>query len=567
MNLRLRLNILIALIMILFLIGLGTILMQSSKKAIEEGVESSHRVTLQLLDTFITSSVDNPEWGYTHQVIQPFLIELGHVRSNRISLFDINNRLLYQTPDSTYRKEIFPPNWFINFMNPPQEANAKIIKYGRLLVESSPGGAIREAWFHLRSFIYVSLTIFFLVNLLIYWLLGRWLSSINILIGGIEDFGKGKLKTRLPHFNVPDFERIAINFNKMGQSLENFLNDNKKLALISQQTADAIMILDVNQNITFWNTSAEVMFGFKKREIIGKNVQIIVPKSKINELKSNFNYTHKNRKIQNLETKRLTKKKISIDISLSISPLYDPEKKEVIGDIVSMRDMSEKIRAQKSKKALDQNRKLTSIIQDKIEDERRSLARELHDELGQYVSAIKIFAQNIKNQSKENTDIKLSAESVTSAANQIYDGMHSIIKKLRPSSLDNLGLAETISDLVSVWQSQYPNLRITFNKNKLGVLSEEISINFYRIIQEGMNNALKHSKASRINISILKKLNKLEVSFEDNGVGFDVNKLKTSKQFGIVGMRERIQGLNGKFELQSNKHGTKIFGLVPIKKN
>ena len=82
-----------------------------------------------------------------------------------------------------------------------------------------------------------------------------------------------------------------------------------------------------------------------------------------------------------------------------------------------------------------------------------------------------------------------------------------------------------------------------------------------------MNNALKHSKASRINISILKKLNKLEVCFEDNGVGFDVNKLKTSKQFGIVGMRERIQGLNGKFELQSNKHGTKIFGLVPIKKN
>ena len=70
----------------------------------------------------------------------------------------------------------------------------------------------------------------------------------------------------------------------------------------------------------------------------------------------------------------------------------------------------------------------------------------------------------IKNQSKENTDIKLSAESVTSAANQIYDGMHSIIKKLRPSSLDNLGLAETISDLVSVWQSQYPNLRITFDK-------------------------------------------------------------------------------------------------------
>ena len=120
MSLRLRLNLLITIIMILFLIGLSITLMKSSKKAIEEGVESSHRVTLQLLDTFITSSVQNPEWGYTHEVIQPFLMELGHVRSNVISLYDLNNHLLYQTPESTYRKEINPPNWFKSYMTPPK---------------------------------------------------------------------------------------------------------------------------------------------------------------------------------------------------------------------------------------------------------------------------------------------------------------------------------------------------------------------------------------------------------------------------------------------------------------
>ena len=127
MSLRLRLNLLITIIMILFLIGLSITLMKSSKKAIEEGVESSHRVTLQLLDTFITSSVQNPEWGYTHEVIQPFLMELGHVRSNVISLYDLNNHLLYQTPVSTYRKEINPPIWFKSYMTPPKELNAKII--------------------------------------------------------------------------------------------------------------------------------------------------------------------------------------------------------------------------------------------------------------------------------------------------------------------------------------------------------------------------------------------------------------------------------------------------------
>jgi PAS domain S-box-containing protein len=540
--------------------------MKSSKKAIEEGVESSHRVSLQLLDTFITSSVQNPEWGYTHQVIQPFLVELGHVRSNIISLYDLNNHLLYQSPTSTYRQEITPPTWFKNYMTPPQEINAKIIKYGRLIVQSDPDGAIREAWYHTRSFIYISLIVFLLINIFIYMLLGRWLSSINPLLKGIEDFGRGNLKTRLPKFDVPDFQRIATNFNKMGQSLEKFLNENKKLALISQQTADAIMILDSDRKINFWNHSAENMFGFRKKEVLGKSVELIVPKNKLGELKSNLSYTHKNKKIQNLETKRLTKSKKMIDVSISISPLFDPDKKEVIGDIVSMRDISEKLTAEKSKKALDQNRKLTGIIRERIEDERRSLARELHDELGQYVSAIKIFTQNIKNQAKGNELIATSAESVTSAANQIYDGMHNIIRKLRPGSLDNLGLVETINDLVGVWQKQYPAIKVIFKHNKVENLSEEISINIYRIIQEGMNNCLKHADASEVKIDLMANKRFLKLTFSDNGKGFDTNILKASKQFGIVGMRERIQGLGGKFELQSDQNGTIITGLIPGKK-
>jgi len=404
------------------------------------------------------------------------------------------------------------------------------------------------------------------MNIFIYMLLGRWLSSINPLLKGIEDFGQGNLKTRLPKFDVPDFQKIATNFNKMGQSLEKFLNENKTLALISQQTADAIMILDADQKINFWNHSAENMFGFKKKEVLGKSVKLIVPKNKLGELKSNLSYTHKNKKIQNLDTRRVTKSKKIIDVSISISPLYDPDKKEVIGDIVSMRDISEKLKAERSKKALDQNRKLTGIIQEKIEDERRSLARELHDELGQYVSAIKIFTQNIKNQAKGNDLIATSAESVTSAANQIYDGMHNIIRKLRPGSLDNLGLVETINDLVGVWQKQYPAMKVSFKHNKVENLSEEISINIYRIIQEAMNNCLKHADASEAHIDLIVDKRYLKISFKDNGKGFDTKMLKSSKQFGIVGMRERIQGLNGKFELQSNEEGTTITGLIPIKK-
>ena len=109
-------------------------------------------------------------------------------------------------------------------------------------------------------------------------------------------------------------------------------------------------------------------------------------------------------------------------------------------------------------------------------------------------------------------------------------------------------------------------MKIIFKHNKIENLSEEININIYRIIQEGMNNCLKHADASEVHINLIAGKGNLKISFSDNGKGFDTKMLNSSKQFGIVGMRERIQGLNGKFELQSNVNGTIITGLIPIKK-
>ena len=115
MSLRIRFNLLITLIMLFFIIALSLVMMNISKKSIQEGVESANRVTMQLLDTVIISSVQNPEWGNTHMVMKKFLEELGYVRSNDIYLYDLQNNLLYQTPKSTYRLNISPPKWFINY--------------------------------------------------------------------------------------------------------------------------------------------------------------------------------------------------------------------------------------------------------------------------------------------------------------------------------------------------------------------------------------------------------------------------------------------------------------------
>lgn len=553
--------------MMMFTIVLSIVLILASKQSIEEGVEGANKVTLQLLDSVIMSSVQNPEWGDTHLVMQRFLEDLGHVRSNRISLYDLQGTLLYKSPPSTYRLNTNPPNWFIKFLAPPNNVNTRLIRFGRLIVETNPIGTIKEAWVEMSRLFFITIVFLIALNIFVYFLLGRWLQPINPMLKAIEKMGKGKLSIRLPQFKLPEFNSISTNFNRMGESLELSIKENQTLASIAEQTADAIIMQDKDNKISFWNHSAELMFGFNRADALGRPIDIIFPKDRKKNHTETFLSGVRGKGLSNFEAQGVTKKANLIDISISSSSLKDQKTKRFIGNILSIRDISEKIIAEQSQKELRRNRELTAIIQGHIEDERRSLARELHDELGQYVSAVKIFAQNIINRSKgKDKNIEESALSVTSAANQIYDGMHSIIRQLRPGSLDNLGLAETLKDMVSGWRSQHSAINVDlFVGESLRHLGEAISINVYRIIQEAMNNCLKHAEAKNISISLDNKKKQLALVFKDDGVGFDTTLLAKTKQFGLIGMQERVKSLNGIFSIKSapNK-GTLINITIPL---
>jgi PAS domain S-box-containing protein len=569
MNLRVRLNLLITAILLIFFVSMGYTIMKGSKESIQEGVESANRVTMQLLDTVIISSSQNPEWGYTHDVLKRFLEELGHVRSSNIYLYTLQGELLYSSPPSKYRiNDPPPPKWFETSLTPKEVIDARTIRFGKLIVKTNPTGAIKESWAKMNHFFLIACVFFVLLNIVVYWMLGFWLRPLEPMVEAITKMGEGDFEARLPNFDLPEFAVIAKNFNRMGDSLQSKIRENQRLALIAQQTADAIVIHDLQSKISFWNASAEKMFGYSPKEILGKSAYVLISKVHENELRKSFQLIHKGKNIHNIETQRIKKNGEVVNVAISSSPLIDPITNEIIGDICSMRDISEKKIAEESKLKLEENRKFTQLIQSHIEDERRSLARELHDELGQYVSAIKIFASNISNKAKKiSPEIEKNADSVISAANQIYDGMHSIIKQLRPGALDNLGLAETLKDTINTWQKQYEHLKIhLLIKGDLNHLNETLNINFYRIIQEAMNNALKHSQAKTIKINlVLNKKGFLELNFSDDGQGMDLQKVDQTKNFGILGMQERIQSLNGSFELISKKNqGTQILISVPI---
>ncbi|MBM3351258.1 MAG: HAMP domain-containing protein [Betaproteobacteria bacterium] len=435
---------------IAFILVVGSILVNDTRISIRERVEAASRVTVQLLDTVIVSSVMNPEMGPTHLVLRDFLNSLGYVRSSHIELYDYEGRPLYSSPDSTYKSDVNPPDWFVTLVSPKVETVERKIRFGTLVVSSSAMGSIREAWSGFGQLMWIGLVFFVLLNAMVYWLLSHSIRPINKILEAINRIEKGELTTRLPELALPEFNVIGHSLNRMAESL----------------TAE---------------------------------------------------------------------------------------------------------------RQLEESRQLTHLIQKHIEDERRSLARELHDELGQYVTAIKTFAVSIANRAKANSttagmpEIASGAQVIVSAANQIYDGMHSIVRQLRPGALDNLGLVETLKDLVSGYQVQHPEMQIRFHlsdnlqSENLKSIGETISINLYRIVQESVNNALKYAQASTIEIELNKVADgELQLRIQDNGIGMDVAKVDQTKHFGLLGMRERVQALHGEFEVDSApQQGTTIHIRIP----
>ncbi|MEZ0232215.1 MAG: ATP-binding protein [Methylophilaceae bacterium] len=214
---------------------------------------------------------------------------------------------------------------------------------------------------------------------------------------------------------------------------------------------------------------------------------------------------------------------------------------------------------------LKENNYLLRHALDLQEEERRNIARDLHDDLGQYLNAIKADTTNIIKTDGLPDDASLLAKRIISHSDHIYRSARQIMHRLRPVALDELGLSAAINHLVSTWRS--PDEASTYALNMTGPLDsldEHIAINTYRIIQEGLTNASRHANASMITVNLNLVDATLAIQIEDDGKGMDLG--KPNKGLGLVGMRERIKSIGGKFDISSESgKGVNINAHIPIK--
>tara|TARA_R100001039_G_C1854372_1_gene116180 strand:- start:5311 stop:6708 length:1398 start_codon:yes stop_codon:yes gene_type:complete len=218
---------------------------------------------------------------------------------------------------------------------------------------------------------------------------------------------------------------------------------------------------------------------------------------------------------------------------------------------------------------LEQNRRFTQLIQVRLEEERRAIARELHDELGQCVTAIKTIGTAIASRERDSqTETRQNAQTIVEVASHIYDVVHAMIRQLRPSALDHLGLSDAIVELISQYRRQHPQLAIELSsEDGLDNFDENVNITVYRVIQECLTNAVKHAEATRVDVALTWQVgdpDRLEIRVSDNGKGMD-SELAESQRFGLIGIKERVQAFGGDVRLESDlRAGTTLIATLPL---
>ncbi|MDO9423046.1 MAG: histidine kinase [Methylobacter sp.] len=213
-----------------------------------------------------------------------------------------------------------------------------------------------------------------------------------------------------------------------------------------------------------------------------------------------------------------------------------------------------------------ENRALTQHSLEIQEDERQRLSQELHDELGQSLTAIKVMAVTAAH---AKADIKQTTDSIINICDHLMTVVRSMMHQLHPLVLTELGLKATMEDLLNHWSIRNPELKLSITcPDEVDDMEQKITIQLFRVVQECLTNIVRHAQAKQAAISLeiehqAKTGRTLRLQVTDDGQGCAIDKIKTG--FGLLGMRERINSLGGELAIQTRPHqGMSIIATIPL---
>lgn len=365
-----------------------------------------------------------------------------------------------------------------------------------------------------------------------------------------------------PHIRIPVLlARIKAHLVQYGQRrhLEGMFRD------VMEFAPDAFILVDVKGKIVQINTQAEQLFGYQREELNGQPVDVLIPQRLRNKDRG-----YRNRYIRrphglmagvNAQCMRKDGSEFPGDINLS--PLETNRGRLVMAVVrdVSSRRLAE-IAVEQSRQRL---REMTAQNEAAREEERKHIAREVHDELGQVLSALRmdISLLGMRYGTLDQTLVdKLS--SMKGLVDRAIQGVRNVTANLRPAALD-MGLTPAIEWLCTEFtEHNLVPCRLHTLEDSIS-LDETRDVLVFRIVQESLTNITRYARASQVDVTLGRNGGHLWVEVRDDGRGFDLAATTQRKSFGLLGMHERALALGGQIHFNSAPgQGTVIHLSIPI---
>lgn len=436
LSLRVKLNALVGLLMGIFVATLLWLQIDATRASVREEIVASNRVATQLLERV--------SWIVTRGgpvAMRGFLEQLGRVRANDLTLVDASGAVLYRSPPPVYKQGRSAPEWFNRLVVPPLQRQVIAVAGGQLTIEADPSRAILDGWDDLRRLAGMALVALVLVNVAVFWAVGRTLKPFARIVQALQRLQAGDFAHRLPPLPGREAGLIGDSVNRLGEAIDHNLRQ----------------------------------------------------------------------RMQAFETER----------------------------------------------RLAESREWAHTVEQRLEAERREIAAELHDELGQSVTAIRSLAKSLSSRLPESDAMgREAARLIDSEAARLYDAMHGMIPRLTPLALGPLGLPDALADLVSAVRQRHADWRLSLRCTGMDrPVSAPAALVAYRVAQEAINNALKHSGGQHIQVHLsLTDTDELLLQVDDDGQGLPPEAERPAR-FGLTGLRERVLALGGDFQASRQAAG------------
>jgi PAS domain S-box-containing protein len=355
---------------------------------------------------------------------------------------------------------------------------------------------------------------------------------------------------------------------ELREALDAARDADTRLHSIVDSAMDAIISVDSKQRITLFNRAAERIFGYESREVLGQPLEMLMPdrfRKSHHGFIGQFGRTGVGSRPMGhqriVAAQRRSGEEFPIDASISHVRVGTERYYTVI-----LRDVSRRVATERDLARVREDlRELAVASRTAREQENARISRELHDELGQNLTSLKMDVAYLQQKlGSAEPEVKKTIDEMRGLLDITMAATRRISSDLRPLLLDDLGLAAALEWLGKETSRRHGFVVELSVSDECQQLPEPLASQVFRIIQESLTNVSRHAQAKNVRISIARKGSQIELCVEDDGRGLTSSDLEKKGSFGLVGIRERVYMLQGRVDFQGEPgRGTRILANLP----